>query len=416
MTDLLSRALRVIPSGVLTFSKARSCWPAAAPTHIRRGRGAHVWADDGREFIDVTLALGAVTLGYQNPDVEASIDAQRAEGPLFSLEHPITVEVAERLTSLFPCSQKDGQAKFFKTGSDATTAAVRLARAHTGRDIILTSGYHGWDSWTAANRAGVPSGEHEAVVPFVFGGNNAEAAAVILEADTFDVGQLRAIRSYCDATDTLLVFDEVLTGFRQGPGGHQFLCGVTPDITTVSKALGNGYAIAAVIGPRDIMQTFEKVGVSGTFGGDTIGLAAARAVIAVSDQHDGGIYPYYKRLWDVGGKLREGFASAAREFGIDAEPEGYPPRWVAKFGGDVDVDPIIRDRPARLPWRTLWAQEMQSRGVLANFGMTACVAHGDSDVERILGADREAFRVLASVDRPEERLIGDAASPGVRAA
>lgn len=410
--SLFDRALRAIPSGVMTYSKARSSWPAIAPTHLVRGKGAHVWDADGNEYIDLAIGLGAVTLGYQDPDVEMFVADQLAQGPIFSLEHPVTVEVAERLTALFPCSV-DGQAKFFKTGSDATTAAVRLARAHTGRDIVLSSGYHGWHSWVVANRTGVAEGEIDAVVPFVFGGNNAEAAAVIVEPETYSAPELRAISSYCGATGTILIFDEVLTGFRVCSGGVQDLTGVTPDLTTVSKALGNGYSVAAVIGRRDVMQTFEKVGVSGTFGGDTIGLAAAKAVIAKTETTD-----YYQRLWDAGGKMRQEFCKAAVESGVEADTSGYPTHWIPKFAkDDHDVDPIIRDKRARLPWRTLYRQLMCERGFLIGPAYVfSSYALSDYDVERFVKANKETFQVVAKVTDPSEVLVGEAAGPGVRAA
>lgn len=417
--SLLDRALRVIPTGAQAFSKARSSWPAVAPSFIVGGKGAHVWDDEGNEYIDLTMAIGAVTLGYQDPDVEAAVADQCAEGPLFSLSHPIEVEVAERLTSGLIPRAKDGMARFFKTGSDATSAAVRVARAYTGRDVVMSNGYHGMDEWVCPNPVGIPSFMRLATEQFtdwdhaVGRASWPPPAAVIVEPDVFHVEQLRSMREWCDKNGVVLIFDEILNGFRLAPGGHQELCGVTPDLATYSKALGNGYAIAAVVGKRDVMMAFERVGVSGTFLGDTIGLAAAKAVIAKTGVASS---DYYHRLWDIGSRLWAGVESEAFSAGIKVERVGNYPRFGLRFKDDVDVDPIIRDRAPTLPWRTLWAQELIQRGVLGNFGFSASFALSDLDVEQCLEANRAAFGVLASVDDPKERLIGAAAGPGVRVA
>lgn len=412
MTDeLLTRTLRVIPSGAQTWSKARSSWPAVAPTHLVRGRGAHVWSSDGREFIDLAIALGAVTLGYQQPDIEAAVADQLSDGPLFSLSHPLETDVAERLCDNIPPAEA---ARFFKTGSDATSAAVRVARAHTGRDLVLSSGYHGWHSWTCGNRAGIPTAVTSLTEPLgIWHEGPPNAAAVIVEPEAFHANELRELRNWCDRNGTVLIFDEVLTGFRVGSGGWQYLTGVTPDLTCLSKALGNGYSVAAVVGKREVMQTFEKVGVSGTFGGDTIGLAAAKAVLQVTESTD-----YYKRLCDVGGLMRQEFHRAAADVGIEVEAVGFMTHWIPKFkADDADVDPIIRDKRASLPWRTLWRQEMVKRGILIGPAYVfASAALSDFDVERYCEANREAFGVLASVDDPAELLVGEAAGGGIRAA
>ena len=159
------------------------------------------------------------------------------------------------------------------------------------------------------------------------------------------------------------------------------------------------------------MQTFEKIGFSGTFFGSTLGLAAAKAVIRKMRAE-----PVIERLWKHGNALHSAFNDASVEFGVAARLGGLAPRLTFHFPLDTEQDPIVRDQPARLPWRTLFAQELIARGILANFGLTMCYAHSEYDIERACEAIRGAFKVLASVDDPRERLVGDPAGAGVRPA
>ncbi len=410
MTDLLSRALRVIPSGVQTFSKSRGQWPANAPSHLGRGRGGHVWDAQQREYIDFTLGLGPIILGYQDPEVEHAVRLALDDGPIFSMPYQLEVAVAEMLTEVIPCA-KDGMVKFGLSGTDATSAAMRCARAYTGKDIIVSQGYHGWAE-TCPNKAGMPG--NLALVETTdwrrevsYYGNR--LAAIIVEPEYTQ--DLPGLRKFCTDNGIVLIFDEVLTGFRIALGGYQQYSGVTPDLATFSKAMGNGYPISAVVGKREYMKTFEKIGYSGTFMGSVPGLAAAHAVIRKMRAE-----PVIPRLWEHGNTIKTVFTECAKDAGIEAELTGLAPRLVFRFKGDTDVDPIIRDKPARLAWRTLFAQSLIQAGVLANFGFCFAYAHSEYDIERASEAIRDAFEVLASVDRPEERLIGEAASPGVRAA
>lgn len=412
MTDLLTRALRVIPSGGQTFSKSRSVWPSNAPSHLVRGYGSHVWDDKKREYIDVTLGLGPIVLGYQDQDVERSVRLAQQDGPIFSLPYQLEVAIAEMLVRWIPCAQPDGMVKFGLSGTDATGAAMRCARACTGRDQVVSVGYHGWAE-TCPNRVGIP---HD---PYLIRADHwwdiraipypGEVAAIIVEPEYAD--DLVGLREYCTTGGIVLIFDEVLTGFRVALGGYQEYSGVIPDLACFSKAMGNGYPISAVVGKREIMQTFESIGYSGTFFGSTPGLAATGAVIRKMRQE-----PVIEHLWDAGARLRRTFDAEAKSAGIDAQLVGLAPRMVYRFAGDVDVDPIIRDKPAVLPWRTLFAQEMIRAGVLSNFGITACYAHSSEDVERIGEAIRSAFAVLGGVDDPSGALVGAAALSGVRAA
>src|SRR3990167_1852786 len=409
MTDLLSRALRVPPSGAQTFSKTRGQWPANAPSHLVRGKGARVWDEQQREYVDYTLALGPIVLGYQDPEVEKAVRLALDDGPIFSMPFQLEVAVAEMLTEIIPCAE---MVKFGLSGTDATSAAIRCARAYTGRYLVLSQGYHGWAE-TCPNRLGLTPNPRLLCVNdwrHIKSLSPGEAiAAIIIEPDA--CSDLIGLRKFCTANGIVLIFDEVLTGFRVALGGYQEYSGVIPDLATFSKSMGNGYPISAVVGKREVMETFERIGYSGTFFGSTLGLAATGAVISKMKAE-----PVIGRLWQNGDVLRAAFVEGAKEHGIAAELTGHSPRLVFHFKGDEDVDPIIRDRPAKLAWRTLFAQSMIQRCCLANFGFVTSYALSDADIERACEAMREALAVLASVDDPAERLIGEAAGTGVRAA
>ncbi|HEX7133382.1 MAG TPA: aminotransferase class III-fold pyridoxal phosphate-dependent enzyme, partial [Iamia sp.] len=227
------RARRVIPMGTQTLSKHPSQWVQGAhPTHVVRGRGAHLWDVDGREWVDEPMALGPVILGYAEPVVDDAVRAQLDDGITFTLMHPLEVEVAERIVALCPGVE---QVRFAKSGSDAVTGAVRVARSHTGRDLVLVGGYHGWHDWyigSTTRDRGVPKAVADLTVPFraddldhlahVLASHPGQVAAVVLEPSGATVpppGHLQAVVDLAHEHGALAVFDEVITGFRLAPGG-----------------------------------------------------------------------------------------------------------------------------------------------------------------------------------------------------
>jgi glutamate-1-semialdehyde 2,1-aminomutase len=265
--ELLERALRTIPLGSQTFSKSKTQYPhGVSPYFVTRGKGGHVWDADGNEYVDFISSLAAVTLGHGDPDVQAAVAAQLEDGVIFSLPHPLEMEVAERLVAMVPCAEK---VRFGKNGSDATSGAVRIARAFTGRDHVAVCGYHGWQDWyigaTARNR-GVPKAVRELTHTFPFNdllaleallaSHPAGFAAVMMEPMNVSdpaPGYLQAVKELAHRHGALLIFDETITGFRFANGGAQALFGVTPDLATFGKGIANGYPLAAVAGRADVM-------------------------------------------------------------------------------------------------------------------------------------------------------------------
>lgn len=309
-----ARAVARIPGGTSTGSKR----PAALygtlagapglPTHLVSARGCHVVDTAGRRYLDLGMALGAVGLGYADPDVTRAVCEAAANGPVASLPPALEVEVAERLAAAVPCAE---QVRFLRTGAEAGAAAVRLARTLTGRTHVVACGYFGWLDW-CSDADGVPAADRGAVswVPFndIAALERAVAdappvAAMVLEPlvhDLADAAWLAAARRLADRAGAVLVFDEVKTAFRVRTGGVQALHGILPDLATVGKALANGYPLAAVVGRRDVMEAAARTWISSTAAAEATGLAAARAVL---ERHDR--LPVPARMAAVGGRLRE---------------------------------------------------------------------------------------------------------------
>lgn len=395
---LLERARRVIPAFTQTLSKNPTQWTkGVAPSYIARGSGAHVWDVDGNRYIDFPMALGPVILGHAHPAVNDAIARQLRDGITFTLPHPIEIEVAERVVALVPGAER---VRFGKTGSDVTSAAVRLARACTGRDAVVAGGYHGWHDWyigTTSRFLGVPEAVRDLIGTFAFNDlasldaaldrRRGEIAAVILEpcgAEEPAPGFLEGVVERAHAVGAIAIFDEIITGFRLAPGGAQERYGVKADLVAFGKALGNGMPISALAGRAEFMDRLEDVFFSGTHGGETLSLAAARAVL------DELTPDAYEQLYAKGERLRAGILRAIADAGV-AE-------WVTTGGAAPWIVVTVRERDGSgpgLPAKTLVQQELAKRGVLFNGSNFICLAHSDDDLDVAIDAYRAAFAQLA---------------------
>ena len=391
------RAERVIPAGTQTLSKGPSQFClGVGPKYLVRGEGCRVWDADGNVFIDYPMALGPVTLGHGHPAVAEAVARHLAEGTTFSLMHPLEVELAERLVEIIPCAE---QIRFGKNGSDATSACIRAARALTGRDRILRCGYHGWQDWSidegyGIRARGVPSAVMNLTRPFPYNDLDAvealvaeEApAALILEPVSVEEpapGYLEGLRELATRCGAVLIFDEVITGFRWARGGAQEYFGVTPDLCAMGKGVANGFPLSVVAGRREFMKAFDEVFFSFTFGGETLGLAAAMATLDVMEEAD-----YWAHCWRQGSKLAQGFDDAAKRHGCDkfARCAGMAP-WTICIFQDTE-------RWSGLQLKTLFQQEMLLRGILFSGSQFLSLAHDDAVLEETVAAYDEAFRVL----------------------
>ena len=289
--QLLDRALKSIPLASQTFSKSLTQYPrGVSPFFIEKGNGARVWDVDGNEYIDFVNSLAAVTLGYCDQVVDRAVQKQMKNGVIFSLPHTLEMEVSEKLIDIIPCAEK---VRFAKNGTDATSASIRIARAYTGKEHIAVCGYHGWQDWyigSTTRDLGVPKAVKELTHKFEY--NNIESlerifqghelACVIMEPMNIEYPKdnfLEKVKELVHKNNALLIFDETITGFRYSLGGAQQFFGVIPDLATFGKGMANGYPLCAVVGSSKIMQKVEDIFFSGTFGGETLSLAAASVII-----------------------------------------------------------------------------------------------------------------------------------------
>jgi glutamate-1-semialdehyde 2,1-aminomutase len=397
------RAASVVAADASTGSKRPAALygptdDADAPLHYVRAAGCRVTTVGGDTLIDLTSALGSVALGYGDGDVSRAVCEASYAGHVAGLTHASEVTLAERLVELIPCAER---VQFMKTGAEAVAAAVRLARAATGRDLVVGSGYFGWLDWWGGG-AGVTDGAHADFVPVPFDdvpaleavvdAAGARLAAIVLEPVVErlpSVTWLRAARRLCDRAGAVLVFDEVKTGCRLHVGGFQATADagdVLPDLAAVGKALANGYPLAAVVGRRDVMQAARRAWISSTLASEATALAAAHAVL---DRH---------AREDVCARLRlhgESLMELVREAIADSEVRdvalaGLAPMWFLRFGGAPDV---AARREARFLDATRAAGVLFKRGAY-NYPTMAHDATVDEPVARAAHVGLVAVRQL----------------------
>jgi glutamate-1-semialdehyde aminotransferase len=392
---LWERAQRVIPGGTQTLSKSPTQFvDGVSPKFLARGRGCHVWDVDGNEYIDYPLALGPILLGYDYPAVTEAAVAQLRDGTVFTLMHPLEVEVAETLVEMIPCAER---VRFAKNGADATNGAIRAARALTGRDHVVCTGYHGYHDWYIASTElndGVPSVNKELIhaVPFgdgaalerAFGELEGSTACLIMEIPGVEPepGYLDAAVELAHRHGALFVLDEIVTGFRYALGGAQELYGIRPDLACFGKGMANGFPLAAVVGTTEAMKGFERIFFSTTYGGETVSLAAARATLSVLQTE-----PVLEHVWRLGAKLREGIDQLAREVSFDVRLGGNPPRSGLTFEAEGAPSAELRG---------IFLQEAHKRGVLFGVPIFISYSHTDEDIEKTLGVVEAAFERMES--------------------
>jgi glutamate-1-semialdehyde 2,1-aminomutase len=384
--SLYDRAVAVIPMATQTHSKApRDALRGTEPCYLQRGSGCRVWDVDGNEYIDFRCGLGPITLGYSVPSVNDAVAAQLADGVVFSYAHPLEVEVAERLVEVIPCAES---VRFLKTGGEAMAATHRLARGFTGRDHVITCGYHGWIN--SMGRAGVPASIESVyralpwgdIAPYeaAFDELGSDAVAAVSVACSYhDIERghdfLPALRELTARHGALLVFDEIVTGFRLARGGAQEYFGVTPDLAVFAKGMSNGVPLSAYLGRRDVMEAVRDVVISSTFGGDALGLAAARAVLDIYAAE-----PVIDTLWERGRQLHAGIAEHASRLGIAVSVQGLPPV------GQLQL-PSAEARVA-------FEGECLQRGVILYTVLYPNYAHAPSDIDEALTAMGEALEAV----------------------
>jgi glutamate-1-semialdehyde 2,1-aminomutase len=416
----LARARDLVPAATQTLAKGPGQYVrGVAPVYADRGKGSRVWDVDGNEYLDWQMAIGPLVLGYGDDAVDDAIRQQLARGITFSLMHPLEVEVAELVRELVPGAE---MVRYSKTGCDVTTAAVRLARAATGRSKVLCCGYHGWHDWyvaTTDRHAGVPEATRD--LTFTFSYNDLasvrdalddDVACVILEPVVFEEPRgdfLSELKKLCHANGSLLVFDEMWTGFRVALGGAQERYDVTADLACFSKAVANGMPLSLLTGRRDVMKLLERdVFFFTTFGGEALSLAAAKATLGALKSRD--VPGHLERQ---GTKLRDGVRAIACELGMDyVACSGLPARTLVSFAASGEAAGM---NP--LEMKSLAQQELLRCGILWGGFHNVSYAHGDADVAHTLASWRHVLPIVRQAVRDRaihDRLRGGAVEPVFR--
>jgi len=427
MKALQRRAHEIIPGGCHTYAKGDDQFPENAPPFIVRGAGCHAWDAQGREFIEYGMGLRAVTLGHAYPPVIDAVARELQHGTNFTRPALIELECAELLQSLVPAAE---MVKFCKDGSHAVDGALRLARAYTGRDTVAICGDHpffstsDWFIGTTEMNAGITEATRAQVVKFPYNDlaalralldrHRGQIACVVMEAARIEEpapGYLQAVKSLAHAEGALLVFDEMITGFRWHLNGAQAEYGVTADLSTFGKALANGFSVSALVGRREIMRLGgndhdrERVFLlSTTHGAETHQLAAAMATMQQYRDH-----PVVQTLYARGARLRRGVEQVSAAHGL-SEHFGVISRDCNLLFFTRD-----RDRQPSQPFRTLFMQEMIRQGIIAP-SLVVSYSHTDQDIDRTVQAIDAALRVYARAleEGPKRYLTGQPVKPVFR--
>ena len=411
------RVHNIIPGGAHTYSKGDDLFPANAPAAIKKGKGARIWDIEGREFVDWGMGLTSVLLGHAYEPIIEVIKKELDNGVNFIRPSYIELETAEIIKKQIPCAE---MVKFAKNGSDATTAAIRLARAYTGKEMILRCednpffSVHDWFIGDTEIDNGVLKCVKDYTKRFKFSdlrdfksqvekydGNIAAVIMEIASTEEPNIDFLKAIREICTKKGIVLIFDEVVSGFRFHPKGAQFLYGVIPDLATFGKAMANGFSISALTGKKEIMElggikhNKERVFLlSTTYGAETHHLKAAQKNIEILNQND---YEVTKYIWKVGRIVKEEFNNIAKKYGLldRARCEG------------IDCRPYFYFKDAYE--RMLFMQEMANNGVLVQ-SINPSFSHRDSEINQTIEAFEKSLKLLREVidkNKVRDYLIED---------
>ena len=413
--ELYKKAKTRIPGGTQLLTKRpEMLLPEQWPAYYAKAKGVEVWDLDGIKYIDMSyMGIGACVLGYADADVNKAVKNAVDAGSMNTLNCPEEVELADLLCELHPWAQ---MVRYARTGGEAMSIAIRIARAKTRKDKVAFCGYHGWRDWyLAANLgqndaldghllpglepAGVPRVLQNTSIPFHYNKieelktivrqNENELAAIVMEPLRNyqpEPGFLEEIRKIATDIKAIMIFDEISAGFRLNCGGAHLLYKVVPEIAVFSKAISNGYPMAAIIGTGDVMQAAQDSFVSSTYWTERIGPVAALATIRKYRRCN-----VAEHLDNIGRLVQEGWKSAASRHGLKVDVSGIPP--LGHFAFDYPNGQAIR---------TLFTQEMLSRGFLATNAFYASYAHQKHHVDKYLKAVDEVFRLIAGAIEKNE--------------
>lgn len=419
--EMFHRAEKLIPGGVNSEIRGPA-WgiiPGVYPMVVERGKGSKIYDADENEYVDFVLGHGPVILGHAHPKVNEAIKQQLEKGILFGLSTELEYRLAEKIVNAVPCAD---MVRFASTGSDVTTAAVRVSRLYTGKEkiAIMDWCYHGTHDWCQVSVGGgletnyikvlkswgVPGSvldeiiilpwNNLEIVEKILRRHEHELAAVICEPVTPEIppeeGFLKVLRELTEAHDILLIFDEIKTGFRLALGGAQAYFGVTPDLATFSKCMGNGFPVSAIAGKSSIMEILGKVETSlaGTYNANAIAMVASLATLSELEARNG---QAYKHLYELGRKLQKGMREAIDDVGIEAIVQGPEPgpfrllfTELQKVSNSRELKTI--DKPRNKKRRTVFFEQLVQRGIWShpNHVWYMCTAHNEEDAHKAIEA------------------------------
>src|SRR3989344_3520969 len=415
---LLERAEKVIPRAAQTLSKAPDQFVrGVSPYAIERGEGCRVWDVDGNEYIDLASSLGAIVLGHRHPVIEEAVAKQRKCGTLFSLPGDLEIELAERISKIIPFAER---VRFGMNGSDATTGAVRVARAYTGRDHIAKCGYHGWSDWSIATHPLRSKGVPEAVknLTHEFSYNNLESLKKIFDENPNQIadvtmepvstvlpepGFLEGVKALARKNGAVLVFDELITGFRLAMGGAAEYFNVEPDMACYGKAICNGEPLSVFVGKKEIMSVLDGQDVffSFTYAGYLPSIAASLAMLDFMGKNE-----VQKKLWSTGNLLLKKYQALAEKYDVPTKAMGIGPHPIFAFKDAQGAD--------NLALKSLFLQETAKRGIFTNCSNLMNYSHEISDIEEVAGRLEEIFKIMeeaVSLNKVEVMLEGPMIRP-----
>ena len=416
--ELLARGLKVTPLAAQTFSKCyRYFCKGNAPSYIDHGEGCYLYDVDGNVFIDFICALGPITVGYNNKTINDAVIEQLKKGTSFSLQAPVEVTLAEKICTIIPCAE---MVRFVKNGGDATTASIRLARAYTKKDMVLMCGYHGMHDWSigaTVNHKGVPLAVRELTHTFKYNDlSDVESkleqykdkvAAVILEPIQGNgpaEGYLSELKNLVHKHNAILIFDEVVSGFRYALGGASELYNIVPDMMAFGKGMANGYAISAIAGKKELLSQIEEgVFISTTFGGDALSMAAALATISILEKPG-----FYEYIWKLGTMMKEGVSALISKHKLEkvVSVVGLAPHCGVAFEDSGKL--------SYLDINSIYSQELVTSNILAHTICNLNSSHTEKEIDTYLKATDRAFALIRkAIDKGsvEGILIGERIDP-----
>jgi glutamate-1-semialdehyde aminotransferase len=396
---------KLIPCGVQTLSKMPSKFiEGVYPIYLEMGKGCYVGDNEGNRFIDYAAGLGTNLLGYSFQDVNDAVKKQLDTGTIFILPSILETKLAQKIKQLIPCAE---MTRFLKTGSEATSAAIKISRAYTDREHVAFCGYHGWHDWFTVNtpkNKGIPKCYADLTHKFLY--NDIQSlveiskkyplAAIIIEPCIFEEPKdnfLKKVKDIARKNGAVLIFDEVVTGFRTPKFSAQKFFGITPDLATFGKACANGVPISFVCGKSKIMKELEgDCFVSSTFGGDLIGISAALETIKIIEN-----YNVLDHIWYFGEYLKDGYNEIAEHLDINTSCKGYPNRTMFDFPTSIH--------------KSLFWQECIKRGVLFGYANFVSFSHNEREIIYTLEVIREALKIVKKHwDKPRKALEGKPAT------